>query len=182
MKFSRTASLLTVLLVISIIFILLQAFVFHHNDIVYVDSAKLMDGYKGMIEARKEYEKKHSAWQANVDTLTKDVQDAIKKYSKDLALGSDKEKQLSKELIQSKQKELYDYQNAVKQNAAQEEDRLNKNVFSTVNAYLIRYGKKNGYKMILIAANGNIAYADPSMEITDKIVEDLNKEYSVPEK
>ena len=182
MKFSRTASLLTVLLVVSIVFILLQAFVFHHNDIVYVDSAKLMDGYKGMIEARKEYEKKHSAWQANVDTLTKDVQDAIKKYSKDLALGSDKEKQLSKELIQSKQKELYDYQNAVKQNAAQEEDRLNKNVFSTVNAYLIRYGKKNGYKMILIAANGNIAYADPSMEITDKIVEDLNKEYSVPEK
>jgi outer membrane protein len=174
--------LLTGLLVVSIVFILLQAFVFHHNDIVYVDSAKLMDGYKGMIEARKEYEKKHSAWQANVDTLTKDVQDAIKKYSKDLALGSDKEKQLSKELIQSKQKELYDYQNAVKQNAAQEEDRLNKNVFSTVNAYLIRYGKKNGYKMILIAANGNIAYADPSMEITDKIVEDLNKEYSVPEK
>ena len=182
MRFSRTTSLLTGLLVVSIVFILLQAFVFHHNDIVYVDSAKLMDGYKGMIEARKEYEKKHSAWQANVDTLTKDVQDAIKKYSKDLALGSDKEKQLSKELIQSKQKELYDYQNAVKQNAAQEEDRLNKNVFSTVNAYLIRYGKKNGYKMILIAANGNIAYADPSMEITDKIVEDLNKEYSVPEK
>jgi Skp family chaperone for outer membrane proteins len=36
--------------------------------------------------------------------------------------------------------------------------------------------------MILIAANGNIAYADADMDITDKIVEELNKEYSVPVK
>jgi Skp family chaperone for outer membrane proteins len=51
-----------------------------------------------------------------------------------------------------------------------------------VNAFLMRYGKKHGYKMILIAANGNIAYADPSMDITDQIVEALNNEYSVPGK
>ena len=147
-----------------------------------MDSAKLLNGYKGMIEARKEYEKKHTAWQSNIDTLTKDVQDAIKNYSKDQALGTENEKKLSKELIQTKQKELYDYQVAIKQNAAQEEDRLNQSVFSTVNAFLVRYGKKHGYKMILIASNGNIAYAEPSMEITDQIVEELNKEYSVPVK
>jgi outer membrane protein len=110
------------------------------------------------------------------------VEDAIKKYSKDQALGTQKEKELSKDLIQTKQKELYDYQNAIKQNEAQEEDRLNQTVFSTVNAFLMRYGKKHGYKMILIAANGNIAYADPSMDITDQIVEALNNEYSVPGK
>lgn len=164
------------------LFLLLYFFTFANNKIVYVDSGKLMAGYKGMVEARKEYDKKRSVWQANIDTLTNDVQNAIKKYSKDLALGTDKEKQLSKELIQSKQKGLMDYQNAIKQNASQEEDRLNQEVFSTVNAFLMRYGKKNGYKMILIASNGNIAYADPSMEITDKIVEELNKEYSVPVK
>jgi len=165
------------------LFLLLYFFAFaNNNKIVYVDSAKLLNGYKGMIEARKEFDKKRNAWQANVDTLTRDVQDAIKKYSKDLSLGTDKEKQLSRELISTKQKALLDYQTVVKQNAAQEEDRLNQEVFTTVNAFLLRYGKKHGYKMILIAANGNIAYADPSMEITDRIVEELNKEYSVPVK
>ena len=155
---------------------------FANTKIVYVDSQKLLDGYKGMIEARKEYDKKREVWQSNIDTLTKDVQNAIKNYSKNLATGTEKEKQLSHELIQSKQKELIDYQNAIKQNAQQEQDRLNQQVLTTVNAFLLRYGKKNGYKMILIAANGNIAYADPSMEITDKIVEELNKEYAVPVK
>lgn len=181
MKINRN-SLLASLLALSVIFILLQAFVFRQKEIVYVDSTKLLNGYKGMIEARKEFEKKQNVWQANVDTLTKDVKDAIKKYSRDLALGTDKEKALSKELIQEKQKELMDYQTAAKQNAAQDEDRLNQGVFSTVNAYLLRYGKKNGYKMILIASNGNIAYAEPSIEITDKVVEELNKEYAIPTK
>jgi outer membrane protein len=181
MRTSRVTIISTVAIALSV-FCLLYFFVFATNKLVYVDSTKLMNGYKGMIEARKEFSKKQSAWQANVDTLTKGVEDAIKKYSKDQALGTQKEKELSKDLIQTKQKELYDYQNAIKQNEAQEEDRLNQTVFSTVNAFLMRYGKKHGYKMILIAANGNIAYADPSMDITDQIVEALNNEYSVPGK
>jgi outer membrane protein len=164
------------------IFLFIYVFGFSNSRVAYVDSGKLLNGYKAMVEARKEFDKKQSAWQANIDTLTRDVQDAIKKYEKSAALGTDKEKQLARELITSKQKQLYDYQNAVKQNAGQEDQRLTQDVLSTVNTYLLRYGKKHGYKMILIAANGNIAYADPGMDITDKVVEELNKEYSVPVK
>jgi outer membrane protein len=164
------------------VFTLLYFIAFPVNRVAYVDSAKLLNGYNGMIEARKEYDKKRSTWQSNIDTLTRDVEDAIKKYSKDQALGTDKEKQLAKDLIQTKQKQLMDYQNAIKQNASQEQDRLNQSVLTTVNTFLLRYGKKHGYKMVLIAANGNIAYADPSMEITDQVVEELNKEYATPTK
>jgi outer membrane protein len=152
---------------------------FLKTKIGYVDSSRLLSGYKSMVEARKELEKKQSVWQGNIDSLAQDVQTAIKTHEKTLAIGSDKEKLLTKEIISSKQKELFDYQNAIKQNASQEEQRLTQSVYSTVNAYLLRYGKLNGYKLILIAANGNIAYADPSLDITDKIVEELNKEYVV---
>jgi outer membrane protein len=180
---SLRINVLVLFFLLLISFLLLYFFVFaNNNKIVYVDSAKLLNGYKGMLEARKEFEKKHSAWQANIDSLTRDVQDAIKKYGKSISLGTDKEKQLAKELIGSKQKELYDYQNAIKQNESQEEERLNQSVFTTVDAYLLRFGKKQGYKMILIATNGNIAYADDASDITDRVVEDLNKEYAVPPK
>jgi outer membrane protein len=174
--------ILTAALLVVVIFMLLSFFVFPSQKIAYVDSARLLNGYKAMVEARKEFEKKQATWQANVDTLMADVQNAIKKYEKTAATGTEKERQLSKELITGKQKQLYDYQNATHQNATQEEQRLTQNVLTTVNAYLLRYGKKHSYKMILIAANGNIAYADPDMDITDKIVEELNKEYSVPVK
>jgi len=175
-------NLLAIVAVLLSVFLFLYTFAFSKTKVAYVDSGKLLNGYKAMVAARKEFEKKQSAWQANIDTLTRDVQDAIKKYEKSAALGSDNEKKLARELITTRQKQLYDYQNAIKQNAGQEEQRLTQDVLSTVNSYLLRYGKKNGYKMILVAANGNIAYADNDMDITDKIVDDLNKEYSVPVK
>jgi outer membrane protein len=178
----KLQTILTATLLVLVIFMLFSFFVFSSDKIAYVDSTRLLNGYKAMVEARKEFEKKQATWNANVDTLMKDVQDAIKKYEKTAATGSDKEKQLAKELISGKQKQLYDYQNATRQNAGQEEQRLTQNVLATVNAYLLRYGKKHHYKMILIAANGNIAYADTDMDITDKVVEELNKEYAVPVK
>jgi outer membrane protein len=178
MKSSKTFVALLSLLFICC-FLVVYFFAYAGNGkIVYVDSGKLLSGYKGMIDARKEFDKKSSAWKSNIDTLTKEVQDAIKAYSKNLALGTQKEKDLSKELISTKQKELINYQTAIKQNAAQEEQRLNQDVLNTINTFLLKYGKQQGYKMILVAANGDIAYADPSMEITDKVVDELNKDYT----
>ena len=181
MKIS-SSKLLATLLTLCVIFLLVKTILFSHSNIAYVDSGKLLNGYNAMVQARAEFEKKQNLWKANIDSLTMEVQEAMKKYEKTAALGTNKEKQLSRELIGSKQKQLYDYQNAIKQNASQEEQRLTQNVLTTVNTYLLRYGKKNGYKMILIAANGNIAYADPDMDITDKVVDQLNKEYAVAAK
>ena len=181
MKFIRAnaVALLSLLVTLCVIFYFT---LFANNKVVYVDSGRLLTGYKAMVAARGEFDKKQEAWKNNVDSLTKDVEDAIKGYSKTAALGTDKEKELAKQLINTKQKELYDYQNAIKQNAGQEEQRLTKDVYATINAYLLRYGKAHGYKLILIASNGNIGYADESIDITDKIIDDLNKDYSVPVK
>ena len=85
-------SLLIAISILISLFVFVYFFFFHSTELVYVDSNKLLAGYKGMVEARKEYEKKRTTWQSNVDTLTTGVQDAIKKYEKDLALGSPKEK------------------------------------------------------------------------------------------
>jgi len=152
------------------------------SRLAYVDSAKLLSGYNAMIEARNEFDKKQAVWKTNIDSLAGDVQNSINNYNNMAVNGSNKEKQLAKELISVKQKQLYDYQSAIRQNAGEEEQRLTQQVLTTVNAYLQRYGQKQGYDLILIAAGGNIAYADTGLDITDKIVEALNKEFAVPVK
>ena len=180
MRMTRTTIVSSLLVIVILAF---AGFAFlTPTKIAYVDSQKLMSGYKAMVEARKEFEAKQKVWNSNVDSLTQDVKDAITQYNKSVAQGTPKEKQLAQELIKSKQKQLYEYQSALRQNASQEEQRLTQSVLTTVNAFLMRYGKKHGYKLILIAANGNIAYADTELDITDKIVEALNKEYAVPVK
>ncbi|HYE55523.1 MAG TPA: OmpH family outer membrane protein [Chitinophagaceae bacterium] len=181
MRFNRT-NLLLVLLTLSVAYLLANNFFFSRSRIAYVDSTKLLGSYQAMTDARQEFEKKTKTWQANIDTLMQDVQRSIREYERTAATGTAKERELAKQLISTKQKELGEYQRAIQQNAQQEEARLNQEVISQVNAYLTKYGEDHRYKIILIAANGNIAYADKAMDITDVVVAELNRDYAVTRK
>lgn len=149
-----------------------------NTKLVYVDSNKLINGYQGMIDARAVYQKKASSWKANVDTLSSEVQRKIMDYEKESARMTAKEKQLSQELIKTKQKQLYDYQQAMSTQARQEDDKMTGEVITQINTYIKKYGESHNYKVILAATDyGNLAYADESLDITDEVLQGLNKEY-----
>jgi outer membrane protein len=149
------------------------------TKLVYVDSAKLVNGYKGMQTARQAFKQKATTWKANIDTLAQEVQQQIMNYEKESTKLSPKERKLSEELIRMKQKQLGEYQQAMQTQAQQEDAKMTGDVISQVNAYLKKYGKSKGYKIVMAATEyGNIAYADEGLDITEEVLEGLNKEYS----
>ena len=169
---------------ISILVLLLsQATLFYlyfSNDkkIAYVDTALLLERYKGMQVAKASYEKKAVSWQANVDSLTLGIQQQIKEHERGLAGMSKKERELSTQLIRTKQQQLAQYQQVVQQKAREEDNKLTSEVLATVNAYLQEYGERKGYLVILAATQmGNIAYAEEAIDITDEVVGALNQDY-----
>lgn len=148
------------------------------SKVVYVDSAKLLNNYKGMQDARAAYQKKAGAWKANIDTLASEVQQQIFKYEKESGGMSVKERQLSQELIRTRQKQFADYQQATSTQAQQEDAKMTSEVVTQVNAYLKKYGQSHGYTIILAATEyGNLAYADEKLDITEEVLAGLNKEY-----
>jgi len=159
--------------------ILLSFFIFTKDQrVVYVDSNKLLNSYQGMVDARAAYQQKASAWKANIDTLANEVQQQIFKYEKESSKMTVKERQLSEELIRAKQKQFTDYQQATNTQAQQEDSKMTGEVVTQINAYLKKYGESNGYKIILAATEyGNLAYADEGLDITEAVLEGLNKEY-----
>lgn len=158
----------------------LVAYLFFLPDrLVYVDSAKLLNEYKGMQDARKAFQGKTSVWKANIDTLTQEIRKSISKYEGDSKRMTAKERQLTEELIRVKQKQLVEYQQALNSQAQQEDQMMTAEVVAQVNTYLKKYGKDKGYKIVMAATQyGNIAYADEALDITDKVLEGLNKEYT----
>jgi outer membrane protein len=160
--------------------IALSVYIFMSDQkIVYVNSNKLLNSYKGMADARAEYEKKTSTWKANIDTLASEIQRQIFKYEEQASSMTAKERQLSQELVRTKQKQFSEYQQAVSTQAQQEDSKITGEVITQVNAYLKKYGEEKGYKIILAATEyGNLAYADDGLDITDEVLEGLNKEYS----
>lgn len=170
-------------LAVNTVFIILFSFLFYshffkNQKVVYVDSAKLLNGYEGMINARKAFQQKSEAWKANIDTLTNEVKISIMDYEKGQATMSIKERQLSQELIKSKQQQLNQYQQAINAQAQQEDKKITSDVILQVNAYLKKYGEQKGYTIIFAATDyGNIAYANDKLDVTDELLEGLNKEF-----
>jgi len=166
----------------SIIFLL--SYIFFKNDkIAYVDSARILNEYKGSAEAKKAFQSKASVWQANIDTLTNEVKYSIQKYEKSIATLSLKEQELTKQLIQTKQKQLADYQRGIQSNAKEEEGKLTQGVVVQINSFLTKYGKQHNYKLILIAnQSGTIAYAREGLDITATVIEEMNNEYLADKK
>jgi outer membrane protein len=160
--------------------IILSITVFTNNEkVVYVDSSKLLNNYKGMQAARAVYQQKANAWKANIDTLASEVQQQIFTYEKESPKMTAKERQLTQELIHNKQKQFAYYQQAMNTQAQQEDAKMTGDVVTQINAYLKKHGELKGYKIILAATEyGNLAYADEGLDITDEVLEGLNKEYS----
>ncbi|TRX59606.1 OmpH family outer membrane protein [Fulvivirga sp. M361] len=158
---------------------LLYYFHFSAQKIVYVDSARLVNSYQGMVDMRKDYQQKAKVWQANVDTLAKEVQKTIQDYEKESGRLSAKEKALSQELIRTKQRQLADYQKVIGEKAVQEDGKMTSQVLEQINAFIKEYGQQKDYRIIIAATEyGNIAYAADGLDITDEILEELNKMYA----
>ncbi len=176
----RTSRITLILTVLNLGGLLALTYITHQRtSIVYVDSNRLINNYLGMQEARKAYQQKATAWQANIDTLAHEVQQQIMQYEKEKAKMSVKERELSRELIKTKQKQLADYQQALSTQAQQEDARMTGEVVGEINAYLKKYGERKGYTIVMAATEyGNIAYADEHLDITEEVLEGLNKEYS----
>lgn len=160
-------------------FILLGYWSYQRSSIVYVDANQLINNYKGMQEARKTYQQKAVTWKANVDTLSSEVQRQIMDYEKASGRMTPKERELSEELIRTKQKHLMEYQQAMNAQAQQEDTKMTGEVVAQINSYIKKYGEEKGYTIVMAATEyGNIAYADEGLDITEEVLEGLNKEYS----
>lgn len=145
--------------------------------IAYIDTAKLLNEYEGMKLAKAAYRKKADVWQTNIDTLVNEVKGQIKAFEKDGRSMTEKEKELSQQLIRTKQQQLGEYQKAIQAKAREADVEMTQKVLTVVNGYLQEYGKSHNYKIILATTDaGNIVYGEEGMDITEDVLKGLNHE------
>ena len=148
------------------------------QQVVYVDSVKLINEYQGMIDARKAYQGKILVWKSNIDTLAKEVQSEISRFEKQSGTWTAHEKELSKQVTQAKQQQLKEYQRAISEKAGQEDAVATKKVVDEINAYIRKYSELQGYTLVLAATEyGNVVYAKNYLDITDAVLAGLNADY-----
>lgn len=153
---------------------------FNNSDtVVYVDAIKLLAQYKGTETARQELALKAEIWNANLDSLKKELNDVTIQVDQQGANTPPRERQLLSELLEAKQNQYYAYEQSVKSQYQKEDQEISGKVLSKVNDFIKRYGEKRGYSVILAATQyGNVAYGRPDADITEEVVAGLNAEYA----
>jgi outer membrane protein len=146
--------------------------------IVYVESAKLLDGYQGMKDARRSFEAKAKGWERQNQALVSSFRTAVEQYQKTAASLTPEQRAAAEQQLQQKQQQGAVEQQKIQQQAQEAEGKLTQTVLGSVNKKVEAYGKAHGYKMILIAApSGTIAYGEKALDVTTPVLAYLNSEY-----
>jgi outer membrane protein len=146
--------------------------------IVYVESAKLLDGYQGMKDARRSFEVKAKGWERQNQALVTSFRTAVEAYQKSAPTLTPDQRAAAEQQLQQKQQQGAVEQQKIQAQAQEAEGKLTQTVLESVNKKVEAYGKSHGYKMILIAApSGTIAYGEKGLDITSPVLAYLNSEY-----
>jgi outer membrane protein len=86
------------------------------------------------------------------------------------------------ENLMKKQQNLRVYQEDLSRKLRQKEAELNNELYKTISDYLKEYGDENNLQLVLTYSRGSdVLYANEGLEITNEVIEGLNKAYNEKE-
>jgi len=148
------------------------------NKVAYVESGRMLDGYQGMKDARKTFETKARRWESQNQTLVRGFQTAVQQYQQKAEGMTQEQRATTEQQLQQRQAQVAQEQEKLQRQAQEEEAKMTQQVLERINKQIEKYGKSNGYRLILIAApSGTIAYGRKDLDITNAVLKHLNDEY-----
>jgi outer membrane protein len=145
----------------------------------YVRTGTVIEKYAGMLESKKMLEKKMQQWEANVDTLGLNYQKSLSNYNDQYKKLPEKERKDLKDMLDRQYGNMETYVSSIEKKALDENQKITQGILNQINNYIKKFSEEKKYDLILgVTANGNIMYGENSIDVTDEIVEGLNKEYS----
>jgi outer membrane protein len=148
------------------------------DKIAYVESAKLLDGYLGMKDAKRAFEGKARGWEKQNQTLLAGFKSAVETYQKSAGGMTAEQRGAAEQKLQMQQQQVGQEQEKLQRQAQEEEAKVTSTVLGRIDKQVEAYGKANGYKLILISApSGTIAYGRKDLDITAPVLSYLNGEY-----
>ncbi len=145
------------------------------DKIVYLNSDSLSEKYQYFkdIKSQTDLQSKSTAFQREVA-----------EYQKNAATMSAADRQATEQKLARKQDELARLDQTASSSIAKDESEEFNNVYNKITEFLKKHAAENGYKLVLTYSKTNptVLYADPSLEITNEVIKQLNEEYKSSKK
>lgn len=163
----KSAMVLAVLIVVALFTVAASIFFKEKKKTVYILTEKILEDYEGAKEIRKKIKDTELKQRSILDSIYLEIQTPNKD-------GKDNGEKIKKD------KEVYQrlYSGFANSNQKQQQE-YNAVLWKQINQYLEEYGIENNFDFILGASgNGNIMFADTTLNVTDDVVKYINKKYA----
>ena len=145
----------------------------------FVDTQKLFEDYTEMTEVQDKYTKLTEDVRAELQPKIQAFQIKVDLYQKNAQAMSMAERQAKEQELGALQQEIQQMQQTRGGQIQQESQVAVDSVISKVRKFIDAYGEENGYDFIYGKNDsGNVLYGKSELDITDQVLEALNKEYS----
>jgi len=148
---------------------LIQAAALAEDKFAYVDLSRLFSEYNKTKEYDKVLSEKERVYGVERDKKVND----IKQFQDKVNLLSEKEKEAKKQDLEAKVKGLQEYDRQQQTDLRKEQNERMKEILKDIEVAVKQHAEKEGYTMVF--NDRVLVYQTKNLDITDKIVEILNK-------
>jgi outer membrane protein len=141
------------------------------DKFAYVDLSRTFSEYNKTKDYDKVLSDKEDAYSGEREKKVTEV----KSFQDKMNLLSDKEKEAKKADLEAKVKNLQDYDRQRQTDLRKEQDEKMKEILKDIEEAVKQHAQKEGYTMVF--NDRVLVYETKSLDITDKIIEILNKGY-----
>ncbi len=144
----------------------------------YIHSQKILAEFQESVEAQKTLDDEQAKWQEQARKMEQDITRLEEELKNQSLLLSAEKKAEKQQQIESKYMEYQRFQQEIWGETGklyQRNKELTQPIVDKVNTVINKIGKDGDYDIIFDAAVGNIVYAKEDFDITQTVLDDLNK-------
>jgi len=139
--------------------------------------------YKGRKELEDKFNKILKEWEAEAKTKKQEIENLVSEFENQSLMLSDEAKERKRQEIAQKQQEYEQFVQDVwgaNGRAVQKNQEIMKPFTEKVMSIVNRIGEEEGYTILFDVATQGIVYTKEGLDLTDRVIEELNAEFATP--
>jgi outer membrane protein len=163
---------------ISVLFILFLVTVSFAQKFGYVESQRVLQNFQEWVDSQNKLQEIRDGYQAEYDNMVKQLEQMMAEIQSQSLLLSEEKKQQKLKEVQDRQLtiERFKYEKLGPEGEYYKKNlELTKPIIDKINKVIQDIGEREEYDFIIDASSGALLHALPKYDITDQVLEELNK-------
>ena len=166
-----------------VIFLLLSFFSLSAEKFGYINSQTIFQRYRGIEDINREIDKELTEWNKQMGEMQNELSELELTYKDQEAMLSEDAKMRKQQEISQKRDKLNKFIEEIfgeNGKSTTINKQMLKPVADKISSIIKKIGDEEEYTIIVDFADGNILYAKKDADLTDRVLDELNKEFFVP--